>query len=178
MKTITKAILTAATLSVVAVSANAANYAGMTGQPYVGVKVGQLKLDGDNAPNLTSYGVYGGYNFTDNFGIEADFNGTDAKDLENTSLAEASAKNYGVYGTYRYNFAQAPVYAKGKLGVAYNDVEVKNKVTGGSVSETETVAAGGVGLGYNLTNNFGVEAMYNIAGKDVQGASIGAHLKF
>ena len=85
MKTLQKTLLALAAGSLLTVGAQAAtSYSnGYTGQPYVGVKVGQFDLDIDNADDPTAYGVYGGYNFDQNFGVEAEYVGSDDADYRN-----------------------------------------------------------------------------------------------
>lgn len=189
MNTLQKAILALATGSLLTVSAQAAvNY---VGQPYVGVKVGQYNPD--NLDKATSYGVYGGYKMANNFGIEAEFLGTSDETYENNLLREAeySGKTYGLYGTYDYNFPNTGLYAKGRLGVAKNEMDFEGKVKASNASYSRKVSdtglAGGLGLGYNVTPMASVEAMYNmyptiegdnIGDIDVDGITLGAHLKF
>lgn len=140
-----------------------------------------------------SYGIYGGYKMTNNFGIEAEFLGTGDEDSyeDVISKEEYSAKTYGLYGTYDYVFPTTNLYAKGRLGIAKNEVEVKDtfKLTGATeeFKLSETGVAGGLGLGYNITPMASVEAMYNIYPTidaddnddiDVSGITLGAHIKF
>lgn len=181
MKTLNKAMLTLIASSVLAVGANAAVSYGANGmgQPYVGVKAGQFDVDinGVNADKATAYGVYGGYNFDQNFGVEAEYVGSDdAKLAVGTLQGEYDAKTYGAYGTYRYHFAGSPVYAKGKLGVA--KTEVKSTTGGIVVDADKTSLAGGVGLGFQPTNNFGIEATYNYLNSDANMWGVGAHITF
>lgn len=181
MKTLQKTLFALAAGSLLSVSAQAAvTYGnGYTGQPYVGVKVGQFDLDVDNADDPTAYGVYGGYNFDPNFGIEAEYVGSDDADYRNGDL---DAKTYGAYGTYRYAFPNSGLYAKGKLGVAKTEVEGDYTVGPLKVSNStsDTGIAGGIGLGYNVNPDFGVEAEYALMDSDVDAKliTIGAHLKF
>ena len=156
MKTLQKTLLALAAGSLVSMGAQAAvSYGnGYTGQPYVGVKFGQFDLDVDGADKPTAYGVYGGYNFDPNFGIEAEYVGSDDADYYNGDI---DAKSYGAYGTYRYQFPNTGLYAKGKLGVAKTEVEGKNTLTQ-NFSDSDTSLAGGVGLGYSVNPKFSVEA--------------------
>ena len=191
MKVLYKTVLTLATASLLSVSAQAAvNYAG---QPYIGAKVGQYSPDIDDVDDATSYGIYGGYKMTNNFGVEAEFLGTGDTDSyeDGISKEEYSAKTYGLYGTYDYVFPTTNLYAKGRLGIAKNEVKVTDtfKLTGAS-NESELSGsgiAGGLGLGYNLTPMASIEAMYNIYPSieaednddiDVSGITLGAHFKF
>lgn len=177
MKTLQKTLLTLAAGSLLAVSAQAAvGYgSGYTGQPYAGVKVGQFDLDRSGTDDPTAYGVYAGYNFDPNFGMEVEYVGSDDADYRNTG--EVDAKTYGAYGTYRYAFPNTALYAKGKLGLAKTKVEG----TGAGVanfSDSDTSLAGGVGLGYAVNSDFSVEAEYDMLGSDANLMTIGAQLKF
>ncbi len=70
MNTLQKALIALSVGSLMSISAQAAvNYAG---QPYAGVKVGQYSPD-DVEDDAVSYGVYGGYKFTPEFGVEAEY---------------------------------------------------------------------------------------------------------
>ena len=178
MKTFQKTLLALVAGSVLSVGAQAAvTYGnGYTGQPYVGAKVGQFNLDQDGASDPTAYGVYGGYNFDPNFGVEAEFVGSDDADYRGGDI---NAKTYGAYGTYRYAFPNTGLYAKGKLGVARTEVEATGTTLGiYNGTDKDTSLAGGVGLGYSVNPNFGIEAEYDKLGSDVDLMSVGAHLKF
>ena len=177
MKTLQKTLLALAAGSLVSMGAQAAvSYGnGYTGQPYVGVKVGQFDLDYAGTDKPTAYGIYGGYNFDPNFGIEAEYVGSDDADFGR--FGDVSAKTYGAYGTYRYAFPNTGLYAKGKLGVAKTEVEGKNTLTQ-NFSDSDTSLAGGVGLGYSVNPNFSVEAEYDKLGSDVDLMTVGAQLKF
>lgn len=179
MKTLQKTLLALAAGSLLSVGAQAAvTYGnGYTGQPYVGAKVGQFDLDVNGADDPTAYGVYAGYNFDPNFGMEAEFVGSDDADYRGGDI---DAKTYGLYGTYRYGFPNTALYAKGKVGIAKTEVEGDYSVAGvrRSFSDDDTSLAGGVGLGYAVNPNFGVEAEYDIVGSDADLMTVGAHLKF
>ena len=181
MKTIAKITLATVATAMIGLSANAAVTYGANnqGQFYVGAKVGQVDADLDNADNATTYGVYGGYNFDQNFGVEAEFQTSEDSDF-NVGAAnyEYNTKAYGAYGTYRYHFNNTPFYAKGKLGVGHTEVETKGTNVSYSSDSSKTSLAGGVGLGYQPTSNFGLEAGYNYLSGDANGWAIGAHLLF
>ena len=180
MKTLQKTLLALAAGSLVSMGAQAAvSYGnGYTGQPYVGVKVGQFDLDYAGTDKPTAYGIYGGYNFDPNFGIEAEYVGSDDADYYNGDI---DAKSYGAYGTYRYQFPNTGLYAKGKLGVAKTKVEgnyLSSNSSRNTYSDSDTSLAGGVGLGYSVNPNFSVEAEYDKLGSDVDLMTVGAQLKF
>ncbi|WP_201528410.1 porin family protein [Psychrobacter frigidicola] len=184
MKTLQKTLLALAVGSLLSVSAQAAvSYGnGYTGQPYVGVKVGKFDLDTDGASDPTAYGVYGGYNFDPNFGVEAEYVGSDDANYYN---GDVDAKTYGVYGTYRYFVPNTALYGKAKLGVArtkidgssnYRDINGIRRTD--RVSDSDTRLAGGLGVGYAVNSDFGIEAEYDIVGSDADLMTVGAHLKF
>ncbi|WP_298870131.1 porin family protein [uncultured Psychrobacter sp.] len=180
MKTLQKTLLALAAGSLVSMGAQAAvSYGnGYTGQPYVGVKVGQFDLDYAGTDKPTAYGIYGGYNFDPNFGIEAEYVGSDDADYYNGDI---DAKSYGAYGTYRYQFPNTGLYAKGKLGVAKTKVEgnyLSSNSSRNTYSDSDTSLAGGVGLGYSVNPNFSVEAEYDKLGSDADLMTVGAQLKF
>ncbi|MFZ2844980.1 porin family protein [Psychrobacter sp.] len=177
MKTLQKTLIALAAGSLLSMGAQAAvSYGnGYTGQPYVGAKVGQFDLDVDGADKPTAYGVYGGYNFDPNFGIEAEYVGSDDADYYNGDI---DAKTYGAYGTYRYQFPNTGLYAKGKLGVAKTEIEGSSTIPARSLSKDDTSLAGGVGLGYSVNPNFSVEAEYDKLGSDADLMTVGAQLKF
>ena len=191
MNTLQKALIALSVGSLMSVSAQAAmNYAG---QPYAGVKVGQYSPDVDVDDDAVSYGIYGGYKFTSNFGIEAEYLTTGDTDSYNDSdeKSEYSADVYGLYGTYDYAFPNTEIYSKGRLGIAKNkiDVDYTDKLDASeneSYSYSDTGVAGGLGLGYNISPMASIEAMYNIYPQvedefediDVSGVTLGAHFKF
>ena len=181
MKTLSKTLLALSASSLMVMSANAAISYGNTAaaQPYVGVKIGQIDADQIDGKN-TAYGVYGGYNFDQNFGIEAEFIGSDSKDFNDGNRpVEGDVKSYGVYGTYNFNVINTPFYAKGKLGVAKTEVDVNSRdATPYNVNSDKTSLAGGVGIGYKPTSNVGVEANYSYLSKDATMIGLGAHLTF
>lgn len=172
-------------------SAQAAlNYAG---QPYAGVKIGQYSPD-DAEDDAFSYGVYGGYKFTPEFGLEAEYLTTSDTDAFEDSFekSEYNADVYGLYATYDYTFPNTAVYAKGRLGVAKNEIDVDytDKLDASeneSFSMSDTGVAGGLGLGYNVSPMASVEVMYNVyptidfddgEDLDANGVTLGAHFKF
>ena len=176
MNTLQKALIALSVGSLLSVSAQAAvNYAG---QPYVGVKAGKFMVDADDLDDPTAYGIYAGYNFDPNFGIEAEYVGSGDADYYNGDI---DAKSYGAYGTYRYQFPNTALYAKGKLGVAKTEIEGNYIVEDSNrktISNDDTSLAGGVGLGYSVNPNFSVEAEYDKLGSDADLMTVGAQLKF
>ena len=180
MKLLQKTLLALTAGSMITEGAQAAVNYGMTAQPYIGAKIGQYDLDKADDEAM-SYGIYGGAKFTPNIGVEAEYMTTSDEDFD--SAREYSADVYGLYGTYDYTFPGSDMYAKGRLGVAKNKVDVD-----GSGSKSDTGIAGGLGLGYNVAPNAAVELAYdwypkvdNVATKgdlDASGITLGANFKF
>lgn len=184
MKALHKTLIALAAGTMMTAGAQAAvNYTtGYTaGQPYVGAKIGKFNLDTKQAnttnDNPMAYGIYGGYNFDPNFGVEAEFVGSDKADLTRNNIkGKIDAKTYGIYGTYRYTVPNTAIYGKGKLGVAKTEVE--GSTVGYKYSSDKTSLAGGLGLGFQPMPNVGIEAGYDWTGNNTKLMSIGAHVKF
>ena len=195
MKTLQKTVFAVLAGSLVTVGAQAAvTYGnGMTAQPYIGAKVGQYDVD-DADDEATSYGIYGGAKFNPNWGIEAEYLTTNDADAgkDGTESWEYNGQVYGLYATYEYAFPNTGgLYAKGRLGVAKNEIEVDYKDTAfpednEKYSESDTGIAGGLGLGYNIAPNAAIEVAYewyptiDFDGEDVDsnGITLGANFKF
>ncbi|WP_201616332.1 porin family protein [Psychrobacter immobilis] len=182
MNTLQKALIALSVGSLMSISAQAAiNYAG---QPYAGVKVGQFLVDADDLDDPTAYGVYAGYNFDSNFGAEIEYVGSNDADVD-TGVSgikgEYDLKTYGAYGTYRYQFPNTDIYAKGKLGFAKAEIDVSLSDAFGnsdSDSDSDSGVAGGIGLGYNFNPNMSIEAEYDYVAEDLTLLTLGAHYKF
>ena len=165
----------------------------MTYEPYVGVKIGQY--DPDNAKDEAfSYGAYGGVKFTPNFGVEAEYLTTTEEDGANDALvrSEYQGEVYGIYATADYYIPNMNgLYAKGRLGYAKNELEVKDTAKVSDVVSREFTAddsgiAGGLGLGYDISPNAAIELAYewyptidtDDVDLDTNGITLGAKFKF
>ena len=85
------------------------------------------KVDVDNA---TAYGIYAGYQFSPNIGLEVEYaktNDADFKFVDQYSLSygrerkttydgEYDVSHLGLFGTYKQFLPQSKLYAKGKAG--------------------------------------------------------------
>lgn len=196
MKKIALAVVALATSGVAfAAPAAVANLAGApVNQPYFGAKAGQykVKLGGANS-TLTGYGVYAGYQLTQNVGVEGEFIGTEKK-AQNvaykaptfahpsatiTRESDVKAKSIGVYGTYKHNLNALPIYAKGKIGIAHTTSNADAKGPANAHIETKaTTLGGGVAVGYTINPNAGIELGYDRLDSDVNGIALGAHFAF
>ncbi|WP_066802359.1 outer membrane beta-barrel protein [Moraxella oblonga] len=148
------------------------------GQVYVGAKLGLLDADIADKKN-TAYGIYGGYNFDQTVGVEAEYITTSTKQFDvGSERHEYDAKSMGVYGTYRYHMPNTAVYLKGKLGMANTEVDSKGLTVNSSHTADKTSVAGGVGVGFKANQNVGVEAGFNYLNADAQLWSVGAYFAF
>lgn len=182
MKTFSKVMMVLMMSSVAVVSANAAISYGAPGlgQPYVGVKASQVDTKLVGAPKSMAYGVYGGYNLNQNFGAEVELQRSEKKTYQNDGFEyQYDVKTYGAYGTYRYHFADTPLYVKGKLGVAQTNLRDQSKSAGYNyTSGNKANLAGGAGVGFAPNANFGIEASYNYLSEHANAITVGAHLAF
>lgn len=188
MNFLNKTILTLATGALLTTTAAHAT----SGHPYIGAKIGQFNTDADDADiNLdkpTAYGLYAGYSFDHHFGAEVEYitsNDADWTDDFDNSKGEYSVNTAGLYGTYHHHFPNElhNLYVKGKLGVAQTELDVDN---GDSVDDTGI--AGGIALGYNLSNQAAIELEYaklpsidednETVGVDADLITLGAHFRF
>lgn len=178
-----KTLMGLAVGSLLSVGAQAAVNLNFAGQPYIGVKAGQVDVDIDNASTdkATTFGVYGGYNFDPYFGVELEYLTSNDEDATLGGVkGEYDMSTFGAYGTYRYPLPVNGLYAKGKLGIAKTDIDASAGRNGKSISSSsdETSLAGGLGLGFDVSPNLSVEGEYSMLGSDADLMSIGAHVKF
>jgi OOP family OmpA-OmpF porin len=142
------------------------------GNYYVGGNVGRAeqKVDLDGLSfkeHKTAYKVYGGYNYTQNFGAEIGF--ADLREAEKTGNgARIASKPQSLYvaavGTLPLNDQFALI---GKAGVAYNHVKVSASAPGISASDSENQASPyvSVGAAFLLNKNVSFVAEYEYFGK-------------
>lgn len=172
--------LVALGLSVFALNAHSAVSYGSSsaGQVYVGAKLGLLNTDVANKKTAT-YGAYGGYNFDQTFGVEAEYLTTNTQDYNvGAERHEYDAKSFGAYGTYRYHIPNTTIYLKGRLGMAKTEVGSKGLTVTDTHTSDKTSIAGGVGAGFKVTQNVGVEAGYNYLNADTSVLGVGAYFAF
>jgi|SRR5450830_1896049 len=152
---------------------------------YVGGNVGRAeqKVDVDGLSfkeHKTAYKVYGGYNYTQNFGAEIGY--ADLREVEKTGNgARIASKPQSLYaaavGTLPLNDQFALI---GKAGVAYNHVKVSASAPGISASASDNHASPyvSVGAAFLLNKNVSFVAEYEYFGKIAKDgdASIKANL--
>ncbi|MFZ6816222.1 outer membrane beta-barrel protein [Undibacterium sp. Rencai35W] len=158
-----KNILAAALmLAGIALSASA------SAQTYVAATVGQAKVDADctGVTNCktsdTTVKLLGGYNYTQNLGVEAGY----------FSLGKATASVGGIAGEFKATGVDVVGVVKstpsngwvgfGKVGIAYIRAEstVNSATIKGTVTKNSTKPVFGLGATYQISNNVNVRAEY------------------
>jgi OOP family OmpA-OmpF porin len=144
---------------------------------YIGANIGRAeqKWSVDDAGSMkdedTSFKLYGGVNFTKNFGVEVGyvyFGEFSASGTDGLNSASISSKPTSLYlaatGTLPLN-DQFSLFAK--AGVSANSTKLRATLNGFSVSGTEddTSAMFGIGAAYNFTKNVALVAEYENFGK-------------
>jgi len=123
---------------------------------YVGGNVGASKADVSGAGEIkdtpTTWGVYGGYDFTRNFAVELGY-----QDLGKTKAAGLESKNEAIsvdlVGKYPVT-ERFDLY--GKVGLAYMDRDLSG--AGYDESKSGTAAKVGFGGEFKATQNVGIRA--------------------
>ncbi len=165
-----KKILTACAVAAAFVAAPA------FAQGYIGGGFGSSKLSGLDGAGITGGNtnksqvkVYGGFQFTPNWGVEAQFSDLGKRDLlfNGAPFGSARASQFSIAGTGTLPL-NSGFSLLGKLGVSANRVNG----SGGVSSASATSALIGVGVSYNITpalsarleyEDFGTVAKYTNA---------------
>lgn len=161
--TILFAMIAAAVAAPLAAQAEGAYIGGNVGRSEQKIDVARQSLK----ESTTAFKIYGGYNYTQNFGVEAGY-----ADLREASIsgggATATSKPRALYvaatGTLPVN-EQFSVF--GKLGVSANRTKIGARYTGfnESVTDNQTSPFIGVGAAYVLNKNVSLVAEYENFGK-------------
>lgn len=137
--------------------------------------IGGVTFTGGNA-SKTSTKILGGYQFTPNWGVEAQYTMlgkrsvtvTPVQNGANTNSIQAS--QFGIYGTGSF-----PINANfsliGKLGASANSGKTTDTL-GGSTTSSATNIAYGLGASYKFTPNISVRAEYEDFGKLVKDSDV------
>jgi len=142
---------------------------------YVGAGVGsaQAKLGASGARSgndsyETSGKIFGGYQFSPNWGVEGQY--VYLGKFE-TNAGSYKPESWGLAATVTAPLSNK-FYLRGKLGAAFNRTSGGN--LGGS-NKTDLLA--GVGVGYNINANWGILAEYENFGKMTKNLTNGGDIK-
>lgn len=162
-----KKIAIAATLALLASAASAAD------QPYfyAGGDIGSTKIDG-YSDRETSYGVFGGYQINQNFGVEANYRVL--ADFEDFG-ADFKGEQVGISAIGTIPLSNG-FSVFGRLG--YNHISAEVKGGGMSYKESDNKAVYGVGLGYAFTPTVSARVEVQKPESDVTNLSAGVSFRF
>ena len=150
-----------------------------TTQPraYVGVGVATADHEDSSVGGLTNFNsdgykasakIFGGYEFDQNWGVEAGYTDFRNSDFSYSNADGTSAgghtKGYGYYVAGKYNVPvndQFSVY--GKLGLQHSERKLESAAL--NLKDTDTGAYGAVGLQYNINQQVALTAEYERYGK-------------
>lgn len=150
---------------------------------YAGADVGRAEQKfsadgvGSDKEHKTDFLVYGGYNFTKNYGVEGGYGYFGKTSVTQDGLS-ASIKPQTVYLAATGTLPLDPQFALfAKVGIAANRTKVTTSFEGAGSSDTEneTTAMFGVGASYLVYPNTTIVVQYQNFGKVVK--SDGADLK-
>ncbi|MGZ8291584.1 MAG: porin family protein [Telluria sp.] len=149
------------------------------GRPYIGVGVAAASHDysvggvGGTTMNKddwkASAKVFGGYEFTQNLGVEVgytDFRSSKFSYTRNGNGVTGYSEGYGSYVAAKYNMPLNEQFsAYGKLGAAYSNRKAEAS-DGLRLDESDTGVYGALGVEYKLNQKVAVIGEYERYGKD------------
>lgn len=163
-----------ATAAILAIASSSA-FAAQPGTFYVGADLGKTKID-DVSGRATSAGAFIGYNFHQNFAIEAGYR----------RLGDYTFRGFGYSADVDLNQAALSVVGKlpvgngfdvyGRLG--YNRVEAEANAYGVNADESVSKALVGVGVGYAFTPAISARVELQKPTKDATNLSVGVSFQF
>lgn len=142
-------------------------------QSYMGVDVGhaerKLSVDGDDygKENKTSFKLYGGFNYSQYFGVEVGYANFD-KIRTNDNASQIDLKTSAVYVAATGTWPVTPEFALfGKVGITSNQVKgsIDLPFYSGSGTKNQASALFGAGASYRVTRNVALVVEYEDFGK-------------
>jgi len=148
-------------LALIATSAVAGAAQAQTTTPHAYVGIGAATANNKSADEYkTNAKIYGGYEFDQNWGVEAGYTNFDKEDIPS-----ANVKGSGTYVAGKYSMPLGERFTGyGKLGVSYNERKLSSSL--GQVNSYDTGLYGGVGVEYKLNEKLALNAEYERYGKD------------
>lgn len=170
---------------IILLSASAGNCWAEKGDQFLLGKLGFMSVDLHNADPLYSMGVLYGYGITSPITVEAELNlgligGAYAREdsagvqIENGKFRVTTLAGYGVYRLPVTDL----VYAKGKIGLLYENVKRTSNLADGGKTARGFGIAGGIGVGAKLAEAFTVELEITGIDADIIFYSAGLHYAF
>jgi OOP family OmpA-OmpF porin len=149
-------------LALIATSAAVGAAQAQTTTPHAYVGIGAATANNKSADEYkTDAKIYGGYEFDQNWGVEAGYTNFDKQDIPGGNV-----KGSGTYVAGKYSMPLGERFTGyGKLGVSYNERKYSSAL-GTQVNNYDTGLYGGVGVEYKLNQNLALNAEYERYGKD------------
>jgi OOP family OmpA-OmpF porin len=149
-------------LALIATSAVAGAAQAQTTTPHAYIGIGAATANNKSTDDYkTNAKVYGGYEFDQNWGVEAGYTNFDKVDTP-----FGNVKGSGTYVAGKYSMPLGDRFTGyGKLGVSYNERKFSNSL-GAQANNYDTGLYGGVGVEYKLNEKLAVNAEYERYGKD------------
>lgn len=164
-----KKIVVAAALALLA----GPSFAAPTDGVYIGLDVGSTKAD---EPELsgrqTSYGGFVGFNFNENYAVEAAYRHLGTWSISNVDL-KATQTALSVIGTLPLG-QQFNIFAR----VGYNRVNAEANYQGNTISETSNGSFYGFGAGYNFSTNVAARLEVQKPSSDLTNLNVAVIYKF
>ena len=185
-------------LAVLITSAFAFPIAAHAAGSYVGINAGsvehKLSVEGDSAnENKTGFKLYGGYGFTENFGVELGYAHLGKVSASFNDGFDNGSLSYKAHAIYLAGTATLPLTPQfslfAKAGITANRGKMSASLNGqsDSLSGSNTTGMFGVGAEFNFTKNLSMVAEYENFGKvmdenefntKAQMVSVGLRYKF
>jgi OOP family OmpA-OmpF porin len=148
-------------LALIATSAVAGAAQAQTTTPHAYVGIGAATANNKSVDEYkTNAKIYGGYEFDQNWGVEAGYTNFDKEDIPGGNV-----KGSGTYVAGKYSMPLGERFTGyGKLGVSYNERKLSSTL--GQVNSYDTGLYGGVGVEYKLNEKLALNAEYERYGKD------------
>ncbi len=166
-----------------AIAAAALTAAPAFAQGYVGFGVGSSKISGFDTGTISGGNtskslvkIYGGFQFTPNWGVEAQYSDLGKRDLTNAGAAAGSfsASQFSIAGTGTLPLTSG-FSLLGKLGVSGNRIGTSSNVVVGNANSTGVLV--GIGASYSFTPALSVRVEYEDFGNMAKIANNGSTVR-
>lgn len=162
-----KKIVVAAALALLAGS----SFADPTDGVYIGLDVGSTKAD-ELSGHETSFGGFVGFNFNQNYAVEAAYRHLGTWNISNVDL-KATQTALSLVATLPLN-QQFNIFAR----MGYNRVNAEANYQGNTISESSNGSFYGFGAGYNFSTNVAARLEVQKPSSDLNNLNVAVIYKF
>lgn len=162
-------------VSLLAMNAFAETYS-TEGKVYAGLKAGKFLVDVSGADDPLAYGFQVGYGLSNSVAAELSYLTGDG-DLTDYGVGELDISSIAITAAFR---TEGPLYLLAKVGLLHEKVKASGFGFYGysSANESDTGLTLGLGGGYRVSKQFGLEAEYSIIESDVSFIGLSANVYF